>query len=771
MHITIDHCNSPLSDTVMDGRKQELQNMTYGKATAAVASGAAQWEIEEGEACWHCIGISLFTFDVGCSQLPIHAYFVGTVLIFTDHLLSYFLGGESNGDTILEADTAVERDVANNGLAAVNVESRQSNRPASQPSSSNALGRLSQSQTVMSSQDLSYNNSLTAPESSSSSQLRVHFSEDSLPAYQSRQVGQQVCNPPAARQASQQRRFSGSSVQHSSASSIGSLHTVPSTNSTVGSSNSSLTNLAAALALGAPPNQVMAMQQKLQAREESKAGATSEHELPITPLSMMSSRSQECMMLPPPPRFPSQQQLHLIQQQHAQTQQMHQQEQQQQQSQQVQMPQPVIHPSWNQQTTQQTRQLHQPLNHNQFSPAPTSGFPDPNSVTGSVLSQQPPPQSQAQQQIHIGVNGQTIPVTAVPCSNGSIFYQIDPNVASSANLRYFTKAINEVSKPVEQKEDPAILAEKRQRRLARNRESARQSRRRKKERLVNLGAKVNQLQRQLEGEVRQKILSMEAGLSRKRSVQIQRLIENGEQGNEELAEILQGTGVNCPIRRAVIAHQYDFLRQTFFSSHSQFAVWLMRQPHSCFTASNYLKPMPVPDKDPSKKSTAGTRANSKMVGEKLYGNEKEKNDGKGVTCQANDKLLLWPLYCYEVGMTMEQEDRIVNQAHAEFEEMQNFQPKLKQMQTSRSVTNQMQNTMLCLSQVSSQRHESLLDILTPTQKVFLFQWAKQNKQRAGAIMERKVKADSRQSSLEDALQKLEGVRLQMNSTLPPEIFC
>ncbi len=683
--------------------------------------------------------------------------------------MSYFLGGETNGDTILEADTAVERDVAN-GLADVNTESRQSNRPASQPSSSNALGRLSQSQTVMSSQDLSYNNSLIAPGSSSSGQLRVHFSDDSLPAYQSRQVGLPAHNPPAARQASQQRRFSGSSVQNSSASSNGSLHTVPSTTSTAGSSNSSLTNLAAALALGAPPNQVMAMQQKLQAREESKAGATSDHQLPITPLSMMSPRSQECMMLPPPPRFPSQQQSHQIQQQHL----LHQQEQQQ--SQQGQMPQPMIHPSWNQQvngtslpgTTQQTAQLHPPLHHNQFSPAPTAGFPDPNYVTGSVLSQQPPPQSQAQQQIHIGVNGQTIPVTAVPCPNGSIFYQIDPNVATSANLRYFTKAINEVSKPVEQKEDPAILAEKRQRRLARNRESARQSRRRKKERLVNLGAKVNKLQRQLESEVRQKIISMEAGLSRKRSMQVQRWIEGGEQSNEELTEILQGTGVNCPIRRAVIAHQYDFLRQSFFSSHSQFSVWLMRQPHSCFTASNYLKPMPVPDKDPSKKSTAGTRANSKMVGEKLYGNEKEKNDGKGVTCQANDKLLLWPLYCYEVGMTMEQEDRIVNQAHAEFHEVQNFQPKLQQMQTSRSVTNQMQNTMLCLSQVSSQRHETLLDILTPAQKVSLLQWAKQNKQRAGTMMERKVKANGRQSSLEDALQKLEGVRLKMNPTLPPD---
>ena len=36
----------------MDGMKQEHQNMFYGKATAAVASGGAQWEIEEGKTCF-----------------------------------------------------------------------------------------------------------------------------------------------------------------------------------------------------------------------------------------------------------------------------------------------------------------------------------------------------------------------------------------------------------------------------------------------------------------------------------------------------------------------------------------------------------------------------------------------------------------------------------------------------------------------------------------------------------------------------------------------
>lgn len=43
--MSIDFCSSPLSDnSTMDGRTH------LGRASAAVASGAAQWEIEEGKA-------------------------------------------------------------------------------------------------------------------------------------------------------------------------------------------------------------------------------------------------------------------------------------------------------------------------------------------------------------------------------------------------------------------------------------------------------------------------------------------------------------------------------------------------------------------------------------------------------------------------------------------------------------------------------------------------------------------------------------------------
>jgi hypothetical protein len=298
------------------------------------------------------------------------------------------------------------------------------------------------------------------------------------------------------------------------------------------------------------------------------------------------------------------------------------------------------------------------------------------------------------QQIQIGLNGQTIPITAVPGANGSIFYQVDPSVVPTSGLRYFTKAINELSKADEQKEiDPEILAEKRRQRLARNRESARQSRRRKKEHLASLAAKVQKLQRQLEAEVRSKIRSMEGGLSRQRCNMVEKWLAEQEKKRccpasdehssssvdsrdcrNQLAMVIGKTSVNCEIRRAVIAHQYHFLRQAFISTHNHFSVWMMMQSSSFFTEASRRQEVAlaktgvaagsISSGSESASKTASSRANSKQIGEDIYKDDRKR--GKvGVTCHANDGLRMWPLYCHEITMTMEQEDRVINHAHAQ----------------------------------------------------------------------------------------------------------
>lgn len=682
---------------------------------------------------------------------------------------------------------------------------------------------------------------------------------------------------PAAQQQQQHRRMSSSnSLQNNHRSgSAGSMPKIPSrasTTSTGSSSSSSLTSMAAALALGGP-NQVMYMQQKLQSRDQV-AGVQYQlnNTSPITPVNMMGSPSgHEMMMLPPPPRFPNgaaggqaammhqqnagmhHQNMGAGRQQHIvhqnQQQQPHQQPQQQpmvagpQHSQNMyqlntnastaaQMQQPNFLPQMNPPAAAPA--AHQAVQHTNY-----LGFPDPNSVAGTVLAQpqhqyrpqqqlqaqhQPQPQpvlsqqqiphqqvimAQAQQQqyhqqpqqqpqqIQIGLNGQTIPITAVPGADGSVYYQIDPSVVPTAGLRYFTKAINEVSKADEQKDiDPEVLAKKRQERLARNRESARQSRRRKKEHLSNMAAKVQKLQKKLEEEVRNKIRTMEGGLIRQRSIMLgnweaERDEQNGSKEDQlqfgsvresrnQLAVIIRKTGVNCPVRRAIAAHQYNFLRQALLSTHNHYSVWMMRQPSSFFTEAYRRHNIETTVASggggkggvPGASKTISSRPNSKQMGEEIY--EEERKAGKAtVTCQPHEELKTWPLYCHEIVMTMEQEDRIVNQAHGQAKAIPDLERKLRKIKTATDATRHMQNAMLCHTQLASRRNETLLlDVLTPAQTALFLDWFGKNKDRCKRLTEqrRKLQASASAagseggSSGEDTMsfvcRQLEEMRLQ-----------
>mmetsp|Transcript_501 Transcript_501/g.998 ORF Transcript_501/g.998 Transcript_501/m.998 type:complete len:843 (-) Transcript_501:58-2586(-) len=645
--------------------------------------------------------------------------------------------------------------------------------------------------------------------------------------------------------ASQQQRHSSNSLQNRT-SSAGSMHKVPSRTSTTNScssSSSSLASMAAALALGGP-NQVMYMQQKLQSRDQL---TSVHHQLnntsPITPLNMMggSPSGQEMMMLPPPPRFPNghpgmMQHPHnmpqTMQQQHIMyTQQQMPMHQQQPNNMQQQMPQqplavpsnrPSPQPTNNMASQENAQPQKQPHFLPQMNPSVGSGiqhprpmhhmgFPDPNSVTSAVLGQpqmqmQAPQQSQQQQQpqqqpaqpqqIQIGLNGQTIPITAVSNPNGSVYYQIDPSVVPAAGLRYFTKAINEVSKPEETELDPKVLAEKRKQRLARNRESARQSRRRKKEHLSNLGANVQNLQTQLELEVRDKIRSMEDGLVRQRAdmldkwlvgYQEERMKQSpDEQGvisvrcGKELVLAVQKTSANSQIRRAVIAHQYNMLRQAFFSSHNHYSVWMMMQSSSFFTEAVRQQHTNLAlvkegttavagDGSGNASRTINSRPNSKQIGEEIF--YEQQMEGKGnVTCEANDELRTWPLYCHEVTMTMDQEDKIINQAHIQAKSTSNLQAKLQKMKKATDATHHLQNAMLCHTQLASTRNETLLlEILTPAQTALFKEYMKKNKERLMAIMEQQLRASyaaglagnaQPESTLGGVYQELEEMRLQ-----------
>jgi hypothetical protein len=461
----------------------------------------------------------------------------------------------------------------------------------------------------------------------------------------------------------------------------GSMCKIPSATS---SSSSSLSNMAAALALGGP-NQVMYMQQKLQAREVPSPASL--HHMnstsPLTPVNMFGSPAgQEMMMLPPPPRFPtahgngsySQNGYNTPQPQYFQQpqpqvpQSMPMQTQWNQQ--QVHSPNTQQHLTWIQQMNaacfaaqqQQQQQAAGPaqIQQNNFtnpSPVPSTLTSQPQN-TSFQQTQQP---GQAQHQIQVGVDGATIPVMAITNADGTVSYHVDPSATAvpSSQLRFLNNAINEVAKPEEpNKEDPAVLAEKRQRRLARNRESARQSRRRKKDHLNNLGEKVKRLQRQMEVEIASQIKSMETGMMQSKSVMLNKFLDEPDVDTERLSSLLQVTSANCSIRRAVTSHQYNCLRQAFLSTHNQCSVWLMMKESQFFLEGCRQNQRPAESKGAK---PAASRPNSKQVGEEIVANEK--TGDSALTANADDAPRMWPLLCHELTMTMDQEERIINQAH------------------------------------------------------------------------------------------------------------
>ena len=130
--------------------------------------------------------------------------------------------------------------------------------------------------------------------------------------------------------------------------------------------------------------------------------------------------------------------------------------------------------------------------------------------------------------------------------------------------------------------------EKRARRLERNRESARKSRRRKKERLATLGAQVDRLHTQIEDERRNQVNAMCATLKQVRKDELARLLHddqlNTQAGQERIASILMCSSGGSPIARSATEFQYTTLRQVLLPRYQKFLLWLTLHGESFFTA-------------------------------------------------------------------------------------------------------------------------------------------------------------------------------------------
>ncbi len=133
--------------------------------------------------------------------------------------------------------------------------------------------------------------------------------------------------------------------------------------------------------------------------------------------------------------------------------------------------------------------------------------------------------------------------------------------------------------------------EKRERRLARNRESARQSRRRKKELLLNLQAQVNKLHNDIENERRRKLNSMESALIADKEQILNDIFRdksfNGHTAlnTEKLVFAVRNGGPNTIERKTAVNFQYTSLQNLFLPRNRRMLLSLSLQNEKFFASA------------------------------------------------------------------------------------------------------------------------------------------------------------------------------------------
>eukprot|EP00548_Thalassiothrix_antarctica_P007468 CAMPEP_0194147144 /NCGR_PEP_ID=MMETSP0152-20130528/22545_1 /TAXON_ID=1049557 /ORGANISM="Thalassiothrix antarctica, Strain L6-D1" /LENGTH=575 /DNA_ID=CAMNT_0038847839 /DNA_START=85 /DNA_END=1812 /DNA_ORIENTATION=- len=351
-----------------------------------------------------------------------------------------------------------------------------------------------------------------------------------------------------------------------------------------------------------------------------------------------------------------------------------------------------------------------------------------NMGTSQEMMMLPPPprqQTDAERHQHLAwlshVNSQ--PQTVVP----SIFGPLAPNSIVSMSQTYG----NNLPRQTESQE-------RRVRRLARNRESARQSRRRKKDKLSNLSGQVNQLHSYLDQERRRLFSELEPKLQELRQEKITELgnARDDRQRHELIRYILNRHGTNCIIRNEAASFQYDFLKQLMLPKYQIFILWLTLQYEGFYTAGKHERAIT---------EGVNNRLSSKQIGEELTNKWKnnsmdisdEINTLTTLTAQADDPLRLWPLFSFDMSISVDQEERFLH-FHKRAQETPELEKDRCELSNATKLITTMKKGILSHSRSTHERSERLLGhILEPEQSAKFLKWYQMNSHRIWENMPKK----------------------------------
>lgn len=214
-----------------------------------------------------------------------------------------------------------------------------------------------------------------------------------------------------------------------------------------------------------------------------------------------------------------------------------------------------------------------------------------------------------------------------------------------------------------------------------------------------------------------------------------RLIRMMKDGVGELARItplVREGGANSVVRRNVAAFQYDSLRDLILPYHKQYLLWLSLKEEEFFTMA----------KEKRSKTGKGTgRVSSKHVGDELTAAHRSaartptttgSNRGS-ITCAADDAHQSWPLVCFELGVSLDQEEKLLG-AFRRVKQDAKISSSRTKLSIATTMASSLKDGVLYQSHSASEKNETaLLRILTPEQTTRFQRWMVANRSRCRKV--------------------------------------
>jgi len=196
--------------------------------------------------------------------------------------------------------------------------------------------------------------------------------------------------------------------------------------------------------------------------------------------------------------------------------------------------------------------------------------------------------------------------------------------------------------------------------------------------------------------------------------------------------LIKDGGPNSVSRRNTIVFQYDSLREIILPYHKQYLLWLSLKNESFFISA----------KEKRSKTGKGTgRVSSKYVGDELSAAHKcasQINTGgtskSGIACSADDAQRVWPLFCYELGVSLDQEEKLLN-AFRRVKEDAKIQNTRRRLSIATTMASRLKNGVLYQSHSATERNaNALIEVLTPSQAARFQEWLIANKSRCNTLL-------------------------------------